>query len=60
MTETQITIPITFHKDIDLALLLEAAQEAAASLESDLACNHNTHCTVDIEGVTVGYARNIE
>jgi hypothetical protein len=60
MTSVFITIPVEFHTDVDLEQVLEAAQEAAANLSTDLSCNHNTPCTVDIEDVTVAYAKNIE
>tara|TARA_Y100000310_G_scaffold344999_1_gene461055 strand:- start:46 stop:228 length:183 start_codon:yes stop_codon:yes gene_type:complete len=60
MTSVFITIPVEFHTDVDLEQVLEAAQEAAAKLATDLKSERSIQCKVDIEGVGVAYARHIE
>ena len=55
MTEVYITIPIRFAEGVDLAELLEVAQNTASDLQEEL-----TEGLVAVEDVSVEYAKNIE
>jgi hypothetical protein len=60
MTSVFITIPVTFHKDIDLALLLDAVQSHGEYFVSLLDGELDAPCNFNVEDVTVAYAKNIE
>ena len=60
MTNVYITIPITFHKDIDLALLLDAVHVHSEYFVSLIDRELDAPCNFNVEDITVAYARNIE